>query len=140
MKDRQIVAQVFLNEDETLQKVKRLRKKEPNYYRIGNGTLNKHGIYSMDLIEEMVHMSQPARTMLGWIKDGIEYDPYDQLWLFIVKITPANASERKIVERGYKELHDRNLVRRVKRSHYMINPNALIIDYKRQLEVWESLD
>lgn len=54
-----------------------------------------------------------------------------------------NNVEAKKVTVGYKELFDLNLVRRIKRQHYLINPNAVIPHFDYYEEVvkgWRKLE
>jgi hypothetical protein len=48
-------------------------KKTPNYYRVGNGTVNKNKIESIDLLREMANMSKPAQFLVLAIKDGMSW-------------------------------------------------------------------
>jgi len=138
---KQIITNIILNEDEILKKEKvRPKISLPNYYRIGNGTMNKHKIQSIDLIKELVNCSKPAQVVLLWIKDGMVWNPYEEQIDFVVKVVPETSASKRTLKSGFKELSEKNLVRRVKRSHYMINPNAIITDYEKQIKVWSSLD
>ena len=138
MFDKEIIARINLNEGEKLVVAKDSPKlKEPNYYRIGNGTMNRHNIKSIDLIKELINCSKPAQTVIGWIKDGMVWNHYDNQIEFIVKVVPEHDAAKQVLKKGFKELSDKGLVKRVKRSHYMINPNALITNYAKQMKVWE---
>jgi len=134
------IHQLSLNADEELLTRKRKRVKEPNYFRIGNGTVNKHNIRSIDLIVEIVKCSKPAQTVVMWIKDGMTWNPYDERIDFVVKVQPDTSAGKKVLAKGFKELSEKDLVRRVKRSHFMINPNALITDYEAQRAQWDQLE
>lgn len=122
---------------------------QPNYYKIGNGTMNKEGVRSINLVKEMVNLSKPAQKMIAMIMDKMIYDPFyygkdlNGKWIggviFDVYLVPKNNTERKIILKGFKELHNKDLVRRIKRSQYMINPNAIITEYSKQIELWDSL-
>ena len=129
---------VYISGDEkvTIDKRPELSKK-PNYFMIGNGTMNKHRIYGIDLLTEIVNSSKAGQYLILAIKDGItymnEYNP-------VVKVVGTTKYEQNMIIAGYKELVERDLVRRVKKAHYMINPNALVpIDYIGALKVWDTL-
>ena len=52
-----------------------------------------------------------------------------------------NNVQQQQFQKGFKELNEKNLMRRVKRSHYMINPNALIpSEYDEAIDIWSSLE
>jgi len=139
MKDKQIIAQITLNADETLSKIKKAPAPQPPFLKLGNGKTNKQGMSSMDLIAEMVNMSQPALKLINWIKDEMVWNPITEQIEFITKITPKTDGDKQILKRGYKELFAKDIVRRVKRSHYMINPNAIITSYEEQMKMWDTL-
>ena len=109
-----------------------------DYYRVGNGTMNKHKIQSIDLLEEVMAMSKPAQMVVRLIKDQITYDrDYNP----VVKISrkTLTKSEQNYLDKGLKELFAKDLVRRIKQGHYMINPNALIPpNYEEALALWDS--
>lgn len=115
---------------------KQKRATKPNYFMIGNGTMNKHKIYGIDLLKELANSTKAEQFLLLAIKDGIcygnDYSP-------IVKVVGETKYQQNMITEGYKSLSARELVIRVKKSHYMINPNALIpIDYEGSLRIWEE--
>lgn len=114
----------------------REKAKKPNYYMIGNGTMNRHKIYAIDLLEEVAKSTKAEQFLLLSIKDGIcygnDYNP-------VVKVVPETETQKQYIKLGYKSLVTRGLVLRIKKSHYMINPNALIPpDYEGALQIWEA--
>ena len=140
MFDKDIIASVSLREGKKLVLADDTPKaKEPNYYRIGNGTMNKYKIQAVDLITELIRCGKPAQTTLGWIKDGMVWNRYDERIDFIVKVVPEVDASKQVLKKGFKELYSKDLVRRVRRGHYMINPNAMMTDYSEQLKVWDTL-
>ena len=112
--------------------------KQPNYYKIGNGTMNRDGIQAIDFIGEMIRMTKPAQTVIGWIKDGMVYETSTKGVQFVVKVIPDTNAGMQVLKKGFKELFEKDLVRRVKRSHYMINPRAMVIDFPVQSKLWDS--
>lgn len=141
MKDVVIVAQVSLNENETLVK-KKMRILQPNYYKIGNGTMNKDGIQAIDLIDVLMDCSRPAQWVFRQLKAQIKWDPYENRISYVAIIqrkTLSKADEKKF-DRGISELIGLDLVRRLKPGHYIINPNALVPDsYETWIRVWNRL-
>lgn len=136
MEEKVIVTHLVLNADETLKKVKVKKVVEPNYFRIGNGTMNKNGIQSIDLVRELVNMSKPAQTVLLWIKDGMVWNSYENRIEFVVRIKPETDAQKQMLKKGLKELFAKDLVRRVSMGRYMINPNAIITNYEAQMIEW----
>ena len=132
---RMSVAILFDSEEVSIQRKQKLATK-PNYFMIGNGTMNKHKIYGIDLLRELANSTKAEQFLLLAIKDGIcygnDYNP-------VVKVIGETKYQQNMITEGYKSLAARELVIRVKKSHYMINPNALIpIDYEGALRIWEE--
>lgn len=112
---------------------------KPNFIMVGNGTTNRHGIRSIDLLSEMVHMSKPALFVLLHIRGEIHWE--NKTGEVKIPMNQLTNAQKQQFKRGYKELLAKDLVRRTKRSHYMINPNALIpADYTEGLVLWDSLE
>lgn len=139
LKNGKVAVTVYINANETVS-VNTKAKHKPNYFMIGNGTMNKHKIYGIDLLQELADSSKAGQFLLLAIKNGINHDnDYNH----IVKISAKELSKyaQKLLIEGYKELSLRGLVRRVKQSHYMINPNALIpLDYEQAMKDWDSAE
>jgi len=140
MANAQIITQVILNEGEVLTK-KKVVLRQPNYYKVGNGTMNKHGIQSIDIIDILMDCSRAGQQVFRWIKKGIAWDPYEKRmnYISIIRRKDLTKAQEKMFDRGISELLKLDLVRRLKPSHYIINPNALIPpDYVLWLKVWKK--
>ena len=131
-----VAVTVYITKDEQVA-VTAARKSKPNYFMVGNGTMNKNKLFGIDLLRELASSSKAGQFVLLSIKDGIGYgNDYHP----VVKVVGDTKYEKNLLSEGYKELFERDLVRRVKRSYYMINPNALIpLDYVSAIEIWDSL-
>ena len=134
--DKRMPVTILFDPEEVSIQRKQKRATKPNYFMIGNGTMNKHKIYGIDLLRELANSTKAEQFLLLAIKDGIcygnDYSP-------IVKVIPETETQRQYIKLGYKSLLARELVIRVKKAHYMINPNALIpIDYEGSLRIWEE--
>ena len=135
-----IISTVSLNLDEEVITSIQKKKKgiKPNFYMIGNGTMNKHKIQSIDLLDEITKMTKGEQKVIILIKNLITYE--NRTGEVYVKFgKDEKATQKKFLE-NYKLLERKNLVRRVKQSHYMVNPNALIpLDYETALKEWNEL-
>ena len=130
-----IAVTVYISPDESVNVAKR-RAIKPNYFMVGNGTMNKQKVYGIDLLRELADSTKAEQFLLLAIKDGI---CYDNGYSPIVKVVPETDTQRQYIKLGYKSLLARGLVVRVKKSHYMINPNALIpIDYEQAMVDWNQ--
>jgi len=110
----------------------------PSYYKIGTGKMNKHKIQSIDLLDEVIASNKAEQYVIKIIKDSVTYDSPDGV--VTIPTHRMTDTEKRMFRRGYKTLYERDLVRRVKRGQYMLNPNALILNsYANCLDVWNSL-
>jgi len=135
-----IVTQSTLKSNEYLEtKVVRI-KAQPNYYRIGNDTMNKHGIKSIDLLDEVVAMTKAEQLVIVTIKKVYDWDNQtNEAHLPLSRL--LSKSNCVVFRKGYGLLKSKNLVRRTKQSHYMINPNAYIpLDYPKAMLLWDSVE
>lgn len=133
------ILHITLEKDESLHKVKNKILKQPNYFKTGDGTMNKHHIKSVDLLKEMDNMTSNSRKFLLMIKDGMIFNTELNSRTFIVKVIGETNYQKKIIKEGYKELNSKDLVRRVKRGYYMLNPNAITTNYEAQINEWNKL-
>ena len=136
LNENKVAVTVFITPGEQVG-VTKVAKKKPNYFMVGNGTMNKNKIYSIDLLKEMANSTKAEQYLLLAIKDGINYEnEYNP----VVKVVGDTSTAKQYIKSGYKSLYERNLVIRVKKSHYMINPNALVpIDYEDAIELWNQV-
>ena len=101
--------------------------------------MNKDKIQSIDLLRELAMASKAGQFILLAIKDGITYENNYSPVVTINRKTLTATQQRYLVD-GFKELSDKDLVRRISNGKYMINPNALIpLDYEEALQVWQSV-
>ena len=133
-----IAVTVFITADETIA-IENKRKAEvrPNFIMVGSGTVNKHKLYGIDLLREVAEATKAGQFLLLAIKDGVTYEnDYSP----VVKVTGDTKYQQNLITAGYKELLEKDIVRRVKKAHYMINPNALIPkDYNAAMKIWNSI-
>lgn len=126
---------IIVPEGKDIEFVNKKKPKIPNYQRIGNGTMNKHSIKSIDLLREVVKLSKPAQNTILWLKDELAWD--NQTGEVKIEMKNLTNSQQQQFQKGYKELNSKNLMIRTRRSHYMMNPNALIpLDYEAGLKLW----
>jgi len=137
---KNIISQVYLNADEELiQYTKKKSNTRPNFYMVGNGTMNKHKIQSINFIEKVMEMTKAEQLVIRTIMDKISYDNEDgEVYISLSK--EFNATNSNVFRKGFKLLKEKDLVKRTKLSHYMINPNALLpINYSKAIQRWNML-
>lgn len=127
---------LHLDKDESAYITKKRKTHSPNYYRVGKGDRNMKGITSIDLLAEITRMTKAEQSAFLLIRDSITWDNHSGE----VYITFTDKLQQKKFLEGFKLLEKKNLVKRTKRSHYMINPAALIpLDYDAAILLWKEL-
>lgn len=111
--------------------------KRPNFIMAGNGTTNREGIMAVHVFREFVDMSKPAIRTFNLILDAITWE--NRTGEVKINMSDLESSQVQMFKKGFKELSEKGLVVRTKRSHYLINPNAIIpLDYEEALRIWNE--
>ena len=137
--DTQIIHNIILSKDESLEVKKKHPTKQPNYLKMGTGKMNKHNIESINLLNVMLNVTSASRRLIVTITDNMQYDAETKEIIFIVRVRSDIDIPAQQLKRAYKELNKLNIVRRVKRGYYMVNPHSVITDYEKQIAVWDSI-
>ncbi len=146
------MTQVTLEADEMLEvKRKKVVQDKPSYQMIGRGTMShKLKVKSIDLLQAVADMTSDEKFCFFQIKDKIVFDPYKLRtdvknksgdYDYQIRIYSKNytQTQRNMFSRGYKRLREKDIVRRVKRGTYMINPAGLIPnDFDREWDIWSG--
>jgi len=117
---------------------------KPSFTMIGDGYMNnKHKdiAKSIDLLNEVANMTSAEKFCFFIIKNNIHYDNYTNTMIYQVKVAPYlfSNTDKALFLRGFTLLKNKNLVRRISKSVYMINPNALIpARYTKELAIWDK--
>lgn len=116
----------------------RQRERTPPFWKIGgNMSYNRSKFPSFgNLTEVMKEISKGAHWLLWSLLERRD----DKTNICV--LTPKNSAETARVARAYKELHKAKLVKRIRRSHYIINPAAFqprTENYEEVFLKWESV-
>ncbi len=131
-------------------KSKRLSIKEisndikPAFLLVGSGLMRKENMKDLymktiDMIDQAMNMDADEKFCFSTIKDKVQYSVYDKKYINQVKITGRMLKENKYrFSRGFNKLKAKDLVRRVKRSTYMINPLGIIpnVDFDEEYKIY----
>ncbi len=133
-----------------------LKKKKKTYspyvFRFGNGAnnsflfRNEKRYKPMDAIEIMSTFTPQEWRFIKLLKDemNVQDEEYKVYTTCSVKIDTKGLTpkDRKVFSTAYKRLHEKDIVRRIKRGgYYMINPNFIVPrDYKTELQNYYDLD
>lgn len=106
---------------------------------IGSKIMKEREIKPRDLLEEMAEFTKPEMFLFILLKRSLSWDCESTVARVQSKF--LNGTEKQYVKKGYKLLYEKDIVRRVKRGTYMINP-AMIIPLKEeeQIDLWNSLE
>jgi len=105
-----------------------------SYLRVGNGAINRgSGMQSIDILEEMEHMTltemrafNVVRTNVSWERDLETGERYTVGIAYIPASYFDTDTKRRAFRAGIKVLKDKDLVIKVGRNDYMLNPRAII--------------
>lgn len=113
------------------------------YTMVGDGRMSPHfGIpKSIDLLEAVRDMNALEKVCFFTIKNSIKWDRFDNKYIYQVNVdmSQLSKSQQSKFRAGYALLSAKDLVRRISRGVYMINPTALIpTDFEREFAIWSN--
>ena len=115
--------------------LKKEYRPQPPFKRLGDGKMGKYG-KAYPLIETMLEFSKPE----SWLFKILLKTHSETTGFSNISKVSLTKTEQVVMSKAYKLLNQRELVRKVKRQVYMVNPSGLITDnWKEHLQVWESL-
>jgi len=103
------------------------------YIRVGDGNQP-----SINLLREMETLSKPAIQFINTLIEGMRFDYQSGEVIIDVFYKPQTKIEKLMVSKGFRELFARDLVRRTRRSHYVVNPYAIVTNTAKQLVIWDT--
>jgi len=134
-----IIAAVRLSKGQKLTVSEDTHKDKP-YYKVGNGHTNKQGT-SMNLIQLMADMTKPEQVMMKLLESRLE--PWEESSLNCVRIPVSELSSTEVqyINKAYKLLYDKHIVKRIKKEFYIINPSLIIPPIKQRESqiLWDSI-
>lgn len=106
---------------------------KPPFIMVGSGVIGKKGA-SMNYTKMLLGLSKPAGFMFEAVMDNRvpELNEYGEPSLYLktnysnVQPDPADKVAVKYFTLGYKELLEKNMLVRIKRGQYLINPSLII--------------
>lgn len=132
--------QITIDTSEEVTISKKVKYQYPPYFMAGNGNGNRHG-RSLNLIETLCSLSKPEQFAfmrlikeLTCVKDS--RNKHNLCKVIIKNLTSAEAQRFKA---GITSLISKDLVKRYKKEHYIINPNLIISkEYSEDMDLWTS--
>jgi hypothetical protein len=124
-------------------------ERSPQYYRISVGSHFRGRnmqipIKTIDALDVMSKFTPQEWYVINLLKDVglIHYDSDENRSYSsnIVSLKGVEYDKRKF-SIGYKRLHDKDLMKRIKRQQYIINPLFITPTYfDKEYKIWKSLD
>ncbi len=106
----------------------------PPFSRIGNGMQGKQGT-SYPLLQTMLEFTKPEAWFFSLLLKAHQEDT----GLSDISNLNFSKTELNTLSKAYLSLHSRNLVKRIRRQVYMINPNAIITsNWKDHNNLWNK--
>ena len=108
------------------------------FYKVGNGNTNQQGT-SMNLIQEMAKMSKPELFLISMVEDKLSYYSEFSTGEVCIDTSDLTSTQKQYITNGYKKLYNKNILRRTRRSHYIINPLLILPRaINEATELWEA--
>lgn len=116
--------------------------KYPPFYMAGSGKRNKSGS-SLNLIQILCNLTKSEQFTFSLLETNLAY------WethickgnICIVRNNELTDSEQQSFKRGYKLLNQKDLVRRIRREHYLISPYLILPkDFEEAVAEWETIN
>ena len=124
-------------------------ERSPQYYRISTGAPFSVGgtnmpINTIDALEVMSTFSPQEWYVINLLKNVglVHYDSETKRSYSsnIVSLKGIDYDKRKF-SIGYKRLHDKDLVKRIKRQEYIINPLFIMPTYfEKEYKLWKEIE
>lgn len=127
---------LFVHPDENLiitSEQKKPNTKLPPFFLGGRGGY-MNGKKGYPLVDTLIELSQQEQWFFKLIRENIDYKTN----VAIVRNNGLTKSEKNRKNKAFLALKARDLVKRIKRETYMVNPDALMYgpNYESNLDVW----
>ncbi len=106
---------------------------KPYYYMIGNGNCNNFlgkGHSPMNAIDRLTDMTPQELWVIKILNQRLRPIQYGDDMITTAKVfintSEFSASQKQKFTKGYQRLRSKDIIRRIKRQHYMFNPDFFI--------------
>jgi len=140
-----MLTKVHLEVDDNTEAIvlKRRNKRIVPYTMIGNGIgiriMEKYNLKPIDTLREMSKFTKSEMTFFMLLRDNLDWD--NKSLVVRLPMKKFNSTIKQHIKVGFKRLHEKDLVRRVKRGVYMINPAMILPPHSTELEqitIWNN--
>ena len=134
------------DEDVTIAISKKRSRSKPSFMMVGTGNKEtKNDGQSMDYTEELLNMTKPEAAMFSLLmknRDTPDFTkPRSRSNFTYIDNKNLDEKEKRQIVKAYKLLRDKDLIVRVKRGQYLINPRLVISgeNWRKEEEVYKKL-
>lgn len=106
----------------------------PAYTRIGRTGMTGSRIQGLNMLKILKNCSGSG----GWLFWSLVEKRNVKTNVALLKNADLTRTEQKRLRRAYTELHNLDLVRRIRQNHYLINPKALLPTNETYNTVWTN--
>ena len=134
-----INVQLEADQEISITKKDKFKPKTPPFFMAGNGN-TRFKITSIDLISELCTFNTSEQFAFTKLIEKLEpwKDSRKKHNVCVVIVKTLGKDEQKF-GKGIRSLTDKGLVKRIKREHYLINPNMIITqNYQEDLIEWNK--
>ena len=133
---------IILQPNESLEIKSKTYTKKPSYIMVASG----YGAHNMDYTKELLAMTPQEAFVFNLLMDNRDMPDLSRTYIksnhTYIDNSLLSKSEKKKVYEGYKRLHSKNLVIRIARGKYLINPQLVITNdelYKTEIVEYMKL-
>ena len=127
-----IIVDMAMGEEALISTQRKRNYKIPPFQCIGASGMSKFKIKGLDLPPIVKNLSKPANHFF-W--QAVE-DKSSETNEVVIRGKSLSKSQKNQLSRVYAELHKANLIKRVKREHYMVNPKAALPNFNNFESCW----
>ena len=139
----QISLDIATGEEIVVQKSKKIRhEKKPHFNMVGTGKMfnDKALLKAVDLLYEMTQMTKAESFAFITLRDNVVYISKDEGHQVHIPVRQTDMTDyqKKMFKIGINGLKEKDLVQRVQRAVYIINPMAIIpsIGFAEAEAIW----
>lgn len=142
---KEIITHVSLGKHQKLVVQDDIISRKPHFILIGTGRNSmkrKHKLKPIDLLSEIANMTSNEAFAFITLRDSLNWDTLTKQYSLVIVPNQSEFTtyQQKQFKLGVKSLIDKDLVKRIKRGNYMINPMAIIpSNFEEAEKLWLEL-
>lgn len=134
------MAQFMVDTDEEVTIARKQKYEYPPFIMVGNGNANRHGT-SLSMFNVLCDFSKPEQFAFKLLIEKLDCvsDSRKGHNVCVVRLQDLSVPNRQKFKAGIAGLFKKEIVKRTKKEHYIVNPNLIISkEYSMDLARWNS--